>query len=108
DLSQILTKNLIVSLNYESVTDEGFLNNPYRQVRYLDPASARGYSYQAEVYPRTRTSSATAVRAMYYLPYRAALKGEYRYYTDTWGIGAWNAELAYVHPLPKNLILELK
>lgn len=108
DLSQIVTRSLIMSLNYEGVTDEGFLNNPYRQVRYLDPAAARGYSYQAEVYPRTKTSSATAIRAMYYLPYRASLKGEYRYYTDTWGVGAWNAELAYVHPLPGGFTLDLK
>jgi hypothetical protein len=108
DLSQILTRNLIVALNYEGVTDEGFLNNPYRQVRFLDPNAARGYSYEAEVYPRTRTSSASAVRGMYYLPYRASVKAEYRYYTDTWGVGAWNAELAYVHPLPRGFTLDLK
>jgi hypothetical protein len=108
DLSQILTRNLIVALNYEGVTDEGFLNNPYRQVRFLDPNAARGYGYEAEVYPRTRTSSASAIRGMYYLPYRASVKAEYRYYTDTWGVGAWNAELAYVHPLPAGFTLDLK
>lgn len=108
DLSQILTKNLIMSVNYEAVTDEGFLNNPYRQVRYLDANSARGYEYESEIYPRTKTSSAAALRAMYYLPYRASLKGEYRFYTDTWGTDAWNVEVGYVHPLPKGLTLDLK
>ena len=108
DLSQILTRNLIMSMNYEGVTDEGFLNNPYRQVRYLDSNAARGYSYEAEVYPRTRTSSATAVRGMYYLPYRASVKGEFRYYTDTWGVNAWNGEIGYVHPLPKGFTVDLK
>ena len=108
DLTQILTKNLIVNLNYEGVTDEGFLNNPYRQVRYVDAGAARGYNYEPEIYPRTKTSSATAIRAMYYLPYRASLKGEYRYYTDTWGTNAFNAELAYVHPLGKGITLEAK
>ncbi len=108
DLSQILTRNLIVSLNYEGVTDEGFLNNPYRQVRFLDPGSARGYSYEPEVYPRTRTSSAVALRGMYYLPYRASVKAEYRHYTDTWGVDAWNGELAYVHPLGGGVVLEAK
>ena len=98
DISQIVTKNMIVNLNYEGVTDEGFLNNPYRQVRYLDPASARGYSYEPELYPRTRTSSAQAIRAMYYLPYRAAAKAEFRNYSDTWGISAQNWELGYTHP----------
>ena len=108
NLTQVLTKNLIVNLTYQGVTDEGFLNNPYRQVRFLDPAAARGYSYQSELYPRTRTSSATAIRGLYYLPYRASVKGEFRHYTDTWGIGAWNAEVAYVHPLPKGFTLDLK
>ncbi len=108
DLSQILTSSLVVSVNYEGDTDEGFLNNPYRQVRYLDPNAARGFSYEAEAYPRTKTSSATAVRGIYYLPYRASLKAEYRYYTDTWGVSAWNAELAYVHPLPWGLTVDLK
>ena len=108
DLTQIVTKSLILNLNYEGVTDEGFLNNPYRQVRYLDSGAALGYSYEAEIYPRTKTSSATAVRAMYYLPYRASLKAEARYYTDTWGTDAWNVELAYVHPLAKGITLDVK
>ena len=33
-LTQILTKNLISSLNFETITEEGYLNNPYRSVRY--------------------------------------------------------------------------
>ena len=43
-LTQILTRNLITSLNVETITDEGFLNNPYRSVRYFDPVSAIGHS----------------------------------------------------------------
>ena len=39
-LSQILTKNLILSAQYEVVTDEGFLRSPYRSVRFfIDPFS---------------------------------------------------------------------
>ena len=49
-----------------------------------------------------------AVRGMYYLPYRASLKGEFRYYTDTWGVDGWNAEVAYVHPLQRGITLEGK
>jgi len=106
DLSQIITKNFIVNLNYEGVSDEGFLNNPYRQVRYYDPNSARGFNFEPEIYPRTRTSSAFAARGMYFLPYRASVKAEVRTYTDTWGIKGWNAELGYVHPVTENLIVE--
>ena len=36
DISQIATKRLILGFSYEAITEEGFLNNPYRQVRYVD------------------------------------------------------------------------
>jgi hypothetical protein len=97
-LTQILTRNLITALNYETITDEGFLNNPYRSVRYLDPGSAIGYSYEAELYPSTRTTNAVGIRAKYFLPYRAALEAQYRFFTDTWDIDANTVSIAYIHP----------
>ncbi len=97
-VTQILTKNLISSLNVEVVTDEGYLNNPYRSVRYADPGSALGYSFEPELYPNTRTSTAVGLRARYFLPYRAALEGEYRYFDDTWDIEGHTFSLTYIHP----------
>jgi hypothetical protein len=97
-ITQILTRNLIATLNFETITDEGFLNNPYRSVRYFDPGSSLGYSYEPELYPNTRTSNALGLRAKYFLPYRAALEGEYRYFTDTWDIEAHTASITYIHP----------
>ncbi|HEX7374905.1 MAG TPA: DUF3570 domain-containing protein [Steroidobacteraceae bacterium] len=105
-LSQIITPTLMAGINYELITDEGFLNNPYRSVRYLDPTSAKGYSYEPERYPHTRTSNAIAINARYFLPYRAALHGEYRYYTDDWGIVANSIEVGYTHPWGKQWIFE--
>ena len=97
-VTQILTKNLISTLNFETVTDEGFLNNPYRSVRYADLGSALGYSFEPELYPNTRTSNALGLRARYYLPYRAAIEGEYRYFIDTWDVEGHTAALTYIHP----------
>jgi hypothetical protein len=105
-LTQILSKSLLANLSFETITDEGYLGNPYRSVRYADGAG--GYLYQPELYPRTRTSNAIALRALYYLPYRAALRMEYRYFTDTWGIDAHSGELGYVHPLKNDWTLEFK
>jgi hypothetical protein len=97
-VTQILTRNLISALNFEVITDEGFLNNPYRSVRYLDAGSAVGYSFEPELYPHTRTSNALGIRAKYYLPYRAALEVQYRFFTDTWDIDGHTASIAYTHP----------
>lgn len=108
DLTQVITPSFVMSLNYEGISDEGFLNNPYRQVRFEDSTAARGFSFEAERYPGTRTSSATALRGLYYLPYRAAIKAEGRFYTDSWGIDAYNAELAYTHPLEEGVTLDVR
>jgi hypothetical protein len=105
-LSQILTPTLMAGLNYEVITDEGFLNNPYRSVRYVDESNPRGYSYQAEAYPHTRTSNAVSLNARYFLPYRAAVHGEYRWYTDTWGIDANAVSVGYTHPWGDRWIFE--
>jgi hypothetical protein len=107
-LSQILTKNLLLGLSFESITDEGFLNNPYRSVRYVDGSSGLGYAYESEIYPRTRTSDAGAIRLRYYLPYRAALHAEYRSYGDSWDVSADTFELGYTHPLDNGLVLEAR
>ncbi len=104
-LSQILTKNLLFTLNYEAVTEEGFLHNPYRSVRYL--TSPTTTSNQLEVYPRTRTSNAVSARFRYYLPYRAAIGLGYRYYTDDWDIKAHTAEVNYTQPILDRWTIEV-
>ncbi len=96
-MTQILTKKLIAGINYEAVTDSGFLNNPYRSVRYLLTPTTT--ATQFEVYPNTRSSNAISGQLKYYLPYRAAVGGKYRFYVDDWGITANNLEFNYIHPL---------
>ena len=105
-LTQVISKDFLMAFALETMTDQGFLNNPYRSVRYLDNTVPRGYSYQAEVYPNTRTSNAVAVRGRYFLPHRAALHGGYRYFTDTWGVGANTYEIGYTLPYKEDWILE--
>ncbi|BFM05890.1 DUF3570 domain-containing protein [Halioxenophilus aromaticivorans] len=106
-LTQVLTKNLIVALNAESVVDEGYLNNPYRQVRFL---TGDAVGRKTELYPSTRNSDAYAIKGMFYLPYRASLRADYRLYRDSWGIDADTYELRYIHPLKQveGLTLELR
>jgi hypothetical protein len=108
DLSQILTKNLIAGVNFNVITDQGYLANPYRSVRFLDtgPGAGNGYSLGSQVYPDTRTSTAIQVEAKYFLPYRAAVTGSYRYFRDTWSIVGNTYEIDYTHPISNIWILE--
>jgi hypothetical protein len=105
-LSQILTRNAILGFNYELLTDQGYLANPYRKIRYLSPGQGVGFTLADQVYPDTRTSHAASGQLKYYLPYRAALTGQYRFFRDTWGIVAHTAELGYTHPVRKHFILD--
>jgi hypothetical protein len=80
------------------LTDQGYLQSPYRKILYLNPQAGLGYTQAEQIYPNTRTSNAASVELKYYRPYRAAVTGSYRYFSDTWGIRAHTAELGYTHP----------
>jgi hypothetical protein len=105
-LSQIVTKSLITGVSLEVITDQGYLANPYREVRYLDPTVSLGYGLASQVYPNTHTSTAVEARAKYFLPYRAAASVSYRYYSDTWGVHGNTVELGYTQPISNLWILE--
>jgi len=105
-LTQILTRNAILGFNYELLTDQGYLANPYRKIRFVSPGQGAGFTLTDQVYPTTRTSSSASLQLKYYLPYRAALTGQYRFFHDTWGITARTAEVDYTHPVRKHLILD--
>jgi hypothetical protein len=105
-VSQILTRSLIATFNYEVLTDQGYLQSPYRKVRYLSAATGTGFQQADQVYPNTRTSNAGSIEAKYYLWYRAAVTAQYRYFSDTWGIHAHTAELGYTHPAWKSWIFD--
>jgi hypothetical protein len=104
-LSQILTRNLIVNLNYELLTDQGYLANPYRQIRYLS-AGGLGFTLAPQIYPNTRTSNAASVQLKYYLPWRASLTAQYRFFHDTWGIVGNTTEIDYTLPVWKHWIFD--
>jgi hypothetical protein len=105
-LSQILTRNAILDFNYELLTDQGYLANPYRKIRFLAPGQGVGFMLADQVYPNTRTSNAASVQLKYFLPWRAALTAQYRFFRDTWGIVAHTAELDYTRPMFKHWVFD--
>jgi hypothetical protein len=104
-LTQILTRNLLANVNYEILTDQGYLANPYREIRYASPGGV-GFTLAPQIYPGTRTSNAASVQLKYYLPWRAALTGSYRYYHDTFGIVGNTLETDYTFPLWKGWVFD--
>lgn len=112
--SQILTKNLLMSLSVDTATDQCLnlndedtcLNNPYRQVRYVTPTG--GVALELEKYPQTRSSDAAGVRLMYHMPWRASVRFDARMFKDSWGVEATNYELRYIHSYGNNWLFEGK
>ena len=105
-VSQILTRDLIVSLSEEIIADEGYLSNPYRSFRYLNDTGS--YSWQREVFPQARTSYTTTLNTKYHLPEaRAAVYGSYRYYQDGWDIKSNTFEIGYEHALSPGWIFDI-
>lgn len=111
--SQIVTKNMIASFSFDSANDqclnladeESCLNNPYRQYRFR---AGTTYGWSGERYPHTRNSDAYGLRAIYSLPWRGSVRGEFRTFKDSWGIKAQNYELRYTHVYRDNWIVEGK
>ena len=66
--SQVLTRNLLLSLNFETITEEGYLQNPYRTMRYVRArgrllhARAGDLPDDAHRQRRRRSSSSTTCR----------------------------------------------
>jgi len=106
-ISQIITKNWLMDFTLETITDTGYLSNPYRSIRHIDPDNPTRFKFQGELYPDTRTSHAMAVRSLYYLPYRASIMAEYRYFMDTWAIVGHQAALGYNHTIDNKWILDV-
>jgi hypothetical protein len=83
-VSQVLTRSLLLGVNFEGIAEDGYLSNPYRSARILGASLP-------ERYPGTRDSQAVAVRAVQAFssgsrPVISSLRAEYRYFQDNWGI----------------------
>jgi len=87
-VSQILTPRWLAALNYESISDDGFLGSPYRIALVFGAAVP-------ENNPRTRTSQAVNFRVVGDLGSGSAVRAGYRYFWDTWSIKAHTAEATY-------------
>ncbi len=111
-LSQIVSKRATVGINWETITDEGYLQSPYRVYSYCipsgdlsNPCETRGKAF--EIFPSTRTSNAIAISGNYYLLYRAALHANFKLFQDSWGVNAQTAELGYTHTA-KDFIIDVR
>ena len=85
-LTQILTPRWLASANFEIVSDDGYLGNPYRSALVFGAAVP-------EKMPRTRSSRALMLRVIGEVAPGMSVRGSYRYFWDTWDIKAHTFDL---------------
>lgn len=98
-LTQILTRRLVASVNLEAISDDGYLQSPYRVARVFGAAVP-------ENDPRTRTSRAIKFRLIGDLGHHDSVHGDYRYFWDTWGIKAHTLEGGYSRYLGDKMLVD--
>ncbi len=98
--NQVLTKDLVLDVNYEGIADKGYLHSPYRK------ALLQGVAVD-ERYPSTRTSNAVSLSAIKYWDHGASSYIKYRFYTDTWDITGHTAEIGYSQYLGSKWLADL-
>lgn len=89
-LSQVVNKNLQVSLIGDVVQQNGLLSLPFHRVyfNYTPKDSAK-----IENLPDNRTKIPVAIRMNYFAGDKVIFRTYYRYYTDSWGLSAHTASL---------------
>ena len=86
-VSQVLTKAWLFNVDYEAITEQGYLNSPYRAARVLDtPVPER--------YPRARSTHALALTSITHVG-SGAIRLGYRQFADNWDVNASTIEGSY-------------
>ncbi len=98
-VTQILTPRWLASANFEVVSDNGYLGSPYRAAIVFGAAVP-------ERLPRTRTSRAVKFRVIGEVAQATSLRGEYRYFWDTWDIKAHTFDVGLSHRFGQNWLVD--
>jgi len=93
-LDQVLSKTTVLSLSYDFLWQDGFLSDPYRQVRIFDTQGVA--SQVAEVHPGQRIRHAGSARINKLIPsIKASMSGSYRFYRDDWEVQSHTFDIEF-------------
>jgi Protein of unknown function (DUF3570) len=98
-VSQILSPRWLANANFEVVSDDGYLGSPYRVALVFGAAVP-------ERLPRTRTSRTLQFRLIGEVAPGWSVRGEYRYFWDTWDIAAHTFGLGASHRLGERWLID--
>jgi hypothetical protein len=116
-VTQVISRNFVVQLNYSLSQQDGYLNNPYKVLSLVDPVSGDtlprvpgpggGPSGQFlfEHRPDQRTQHGLYTQGKYNMDGKV-LDASYRFMTDDWEIDSHTFDLRYRWPIGSSSYLE--
>ena len=117
-VSQVISRELVVQLNYSLSSSDGYLNNPYKVLSVVDGVTGDtipipqvpgvtgpSHEFLFENRPDKRTQHSLYAQAKYYMNGKV-LDASYRYMTDDWEIDSHTIDLRYRWPLGADSYLE--
>lgn len=101
-LTQVVSRRMIVQVNYSYSDASGYLTDPYKLLSVIDPVTGdpvMGPSggldlYRYESRPDSRTKQSVFTKAKYHLE-RDIVEVSYRYMTDDWDIDSHTVDFRY-------------
>ena len=100
NISQLMSPTVVLNFSYDGIYYDGFLSDPYRQVRVFDETN--DFEASPEMHPDTRLRQALTAKFSKAIPdIEASFFSTYRYYWDDWEVASHTADLQfnkYVNP----------
>ncbi|MCJ9430091.1 DUF3570 domain-containing protein [Kordiimonas marina] len=104
-VTQVVTRNWLVQLNYSYGHVSGYQTDPYKLISVVNPVTGAPYSYMYESRPESRTRHAVYLGSKMALgSFVTSISG--RYYHDSWGIDSITGELSEHIPVGERAYLE--
>jgi hypothetical protein len=104
-LTQVVTRNWLMQLNYSYDAQSGYLNDPYRIISVVDPVSGEPTSSLYENRPGKRQSQSVYWNNKIDLG-PAVTEIGLRYFKDSWGIASQTADVSERINLSRSIYVE--
>lgn len=106
-ITQVLTREALLQLNYVRGNASGYMTNPYKIISEVDPVTGVNTNGVArtEKRPDKRGSNVIYAQLNYALE-SAVLYSSYRYFQDDWGIKAHTVDFKYRKPITERLYIQ--
>lgn len=106
-ITQVLSRETLLQLNYVRGDASGYMTNPYKIVSEVDPVTGVNTNGVARTEKRPDKRGSDALYAqLNYAFTSGVLYSSYRYFQDDWGIKAHTVDLKYRQPIAERMYVQ--